>query len=389
MIKTSDFKTQTNFIERKNPSVNEYWGLALDIGYSAVKGFSPNSIYSFPSYARKITRKLLSVDDPTSTDIQYRDSETKEIWAVGESAQNMLTTDDTNDNEIMLYGRNRYYSPMFKVIARTGLALGMLTNQYGSPRPNVMVQTGLPPAYMKTDETFLKDVLSGTHRFDIKIGSGNWIHFNFTLPLENVKVMPQPMGTLVSISTDNSGRRVPNASVYYKSHILILDPGFGTLDYFDIKNNAIDLNDTFDDLGMKRVLKDTCDEIFKEYHTEISVPFMQKYLGDGKIKCMDRKTMTSSYKYFDSILEKQNRKVCMEAIDRIKTIFNNLFDHDYLVITGGTGAGAWSDIIRNHFSKMETLKIIEGGQNDNIPHIFANVRGYYMYLYGNLRRMSK
>ena len=58
-------------------------------------------------------------------------------------------------------------------------------------------------------------------------------------------------------------------------------------------------------------------------------------------------------------------------------------NHNYLVITGGTGA-AWYNQIKDHFKDMNTLKIIAGNQNDNIPFIFSNVRGYYMAMYNKL-----
>jgi molybdopterin biosynthesis enzyme len=55
-----------------------------------------------------------------------------------------------------------------------------------------------------------------------------------------------------------------------------------------------------------------------------------------------------------------------------------LYEYDYLIITGGTSA-AWANRIRETLKDMETLKIINGNCNDNIPLIFANVRGYYLY----------
>ena len=63
----------------------------------------------------------------------------------------------------------------------------------------------------------------------------------------------------------------------------------------------------------------------------------------------------------------------------------NLIDYDYLIITGGTGA-AWLDQIRDKFKTMNTLTIINGNQNDNLPFIYNNVRGYYLYRYMKLKR---
>ena len=386
MINTSNYKTKTISLERKNVMVEGSWGIALDIGCSAVKGISPNAVYSFPSYARKITNDSIAFGTPAQTDIQYKDSVTGEIWAVGAFAQDMIVTDDSNDSIAGLYGRNRYFSPMFKVIARVGLALGMMQNDYGNPAgKNLALQTGLPPAYLKSDTELIKEALSGEHNFEVKVGTRAWKQFSFTLPEENIRVMAQPMGTLLSIATDNNGRLVPDAKKYFASGMLIFDPGFGTLDVFNIRNRYIESYETFDNLGMKRVLQETADGIFDKYKVEITIPAMQKFLQEGNVTTFNRKEHKTKKEPFGDILEESSKKVCEEALNQICTIYNDLIDHQYLVITGGTGA-AWKDTIKEYFGGMETLTVIEGNQNDNLPYIFSNVRGYYMYQYSKLKK---
>ena len=388
MINTSNYKTKTISLERKNVMVENSWGIALDIGYSAVKGISPNAVYSFPSYAKKIANDSIAFGTPAPTDIQYRDLVTGEVWAVGAFAQDMIQTDDSNDSIAGLYGRNRYFSPMFKVIARVGLARGMMRNDYGDPTgKNLVLQTGLPPAYLKSDSELIKEALSGEHQFEIKVGTQAWKQFNFTLPEENIRVMAQPMGTLLSIATDNQGRLVPDAKKYFASGMLIFDPGFGTLDVFNIRNRLIESYETFDNLGMKRVLQETADGIFDKYKVEITIPAMQKFLQDGNVTTFNRKERKTKREPFGDILEAASKKVCLEALEQVSTIYNDLIDHQYLVITGGTGA-AWKDTIHEYFGGMETLEIIEGNQNDNLPYIFSNVRGYYMYQYSKLKKLE-
>jgi plasmid segregation protein ParM len=388
MIYTQNFKTKTIFTERKNESVDGIWTVALDIGYSAVKGFSNNMIYSFPSYCRKMTNQMLAFGETNKTDILYKDNETGETWVVGSAAQDMITSDETRDSIAELYGRNRYFSEIFKVISRVGMGIGMLTNQYDSPNgKKLVVQTGLPPAYLKSDTSLLKEALAGKHNFSIKIGNKQWVSLSYDLPEENIYVMPQPMGTLLSISTDNSGKTIPEASKYFKSSMLIFDPGFGTLDVFKIRNKMIESSETFDNLGMKRVLQETSDRIMDKFHQEVPVPAMQKLLTTGEVKCFDRKNRRTSLESFSDLLEESSKKVCYEALQKVDNIYNNLFDHDYLVITGGTG-DAWKNIITEYYSGMESLKIINGNQNDMLPTIFSNVRGYYLYIVNKMKRQT-
>lgn len=388
MINTANFKTKTMFYQKNNESVEDTWVVALDIGYSSVKVISNNADIVFPSYARKIDSPLLNLGESNKTDIQYRNNRTGELWAVGESAQNMIVTGETRDSITELYGRNRYFSDLFKVISEVGMGVGMIANSYGSPKgKKLLIQTGLPPAYLKSDSSLLKEALAGDHSFSIKIGNSNWVTFDFSLTEEDISIMAQPMGTLFSIATDNKGKTVPEAAKYFKSSVLIFDPGFGTLDVFNIRNRMIDSSETFDNLGMKRVFTETSNSILDKYHQEISVPAMQKYLRTGEIKCRDRKTRSTTMAPFGELLEEANKKVCMEALAKIDNIYNGLYDHDYLVITGGTGA-AWEHIIREYYSGMETLKIIMGNQNDNLPCFFSNARGYYLYSVGRLKRKA-
>lgn len=232
---TSLFRTRTIFKKRKNPSIDDLWIMGLDIGFSGVKIMSPNGIHCIPSYAKKLDKELLNISQANDSTILYRDDETGELWCVGAAAQNMVSPEDSNDSSAYLYGRNRYFSDMFKVIARTGLAIGMTANEFGDPSgKKLIVQTGLPPAYRKSDTPLIQEALSGAHKFRIKIGNRNWKIYDFTLSKENIPVMAQPMGTLFSIITDSNGKLISGADKYLKSKLLIFDPGFNTFDLFDM-----------------------------------------------------------------------------------------------------------------------------------------------------------
>lgn len=389
VIDTKNFRTKTIFMPRKNPGTDSVWEIALDIGYSAIKGFSPNSVYCFPSYATKITKDRLNIGKSSYDEILYRDCATQELWSVGASAQRDLSDTNSQDSLTALYGRNRYFSPMFLVIARVGLALGMIANNYGAPSDKPLVlQTGLPPAYLKSDTPLLKEVLGGKHEFDVKVGNEKWTHFSFELPESNISVMAQPMGTLISIATDYNGRFTADANKYFSSKIIILDPGFGTFDTFCIRNKAIDSWETFDNLGMKRVFTETVDKIFKEHGVEITVPAIQKHLETGDFEKFIRKERRTDLIPFADILDECNTMVCQEALEKLDTIYNNMLEFDYMVITGGTGS-AWRDQITEYYSGMKKLKILYGGQNDTIDGIFANVRGYYMYQLARMRTLER
>lgn len=375
MINSNDFKTKTYLKRRGNIGSEKAWIVALDIGYSAVKAMSKSGMFSFPSFAVRRSEDSISVGEPTANDIQYRD-ESGVIWDVGEMAISRIQQNDNSNTEEMLYSRNRYNNPMFLVLARTGVALGLQNmTPFGS---KLILQTGLPPAYLKSDSKILKKVLIGKHEFHLKIGNGAWKKYVFELNDGNIKIMGQPMGSLFSATYKDNGREIDNAKQFLSSNGLIFDGGFGTLDTFEIRNRSIGAMQTFDHLGMKAVLHRAADIIYKQYDVEIAVSAMQNNLGWGHFTKFDPDTVSTQKIDINGIIESASREICMEAISQIRQIYNNLIDYKYLLITGGTG-DAWLKTIKEYFSKMEGLEIISANRNTDIPQIFSNVRGYYLY----------
>ena len=150
----------------------------------------------------------------------------------------------------------------------------------------------------------------------------------------------------------------------------------------NIKAGVVERGETFPDLGMYRILQETSEKIKEKYKVDIPVPFMQKQLETGTVRYSDMKKLISKDYDFEDILIKASNKVCREAIDRLIGLYN-LMDYNYIVVTGGTGA-AWYDQIKEKFKEFETLRIVEGNMNDNLPFIYSNVRGYYLFRYNKL-----
>ena len=239
---------------------------------------------------------------------------------------------------------------------------------------------------MSMDMDDIKSIFIGHHEFMIKLGSNNWMPFSFDVLPENFAIMPQPMGTLVSVATDKNGGSLPEASKYFSSNLLIMDPGFGTLDTFNISNHFISTPPkTWDNLGMLRVLQETQKLIKADKDVTIPIPAMQKILGNGYFMTkLNKQTMKRDQVDITPYLSEANKNVCKEAIDTINGCYNFLQDMSYLVVTGGTGA-AWLGYIQNFYKEMDSLKVIDGAANDTIPAIFSNVRGYYMQQLNNLK----
>lgn len=385
MVQPNDFYVKTFCAPHKMAAVPDAKICALDIGYSGVKSFTDNSRSCFPSFARRVENAdffgLAGRDD-----ILYQDDES--TWLVGSSAMRDISLRDTNDSENTLYSRERYDSDMFKVIYRVGMGLCLLNEpeiHNGGIRP-IYLQTGLPPAYLKSDEHDLVQALSGEHDFELKIGNESWKTFRFEVPANRISVMAQPMGSLYSASIDNNCRQTPEARDYFDSNLVVFDPGFGTLDLYEIWARKLKSYESFNNLGMKAVYKSLANRIYSNYGEVIPTHAIPKILQAGSVQVFDKKRMQTNDLPIAGMLEESNYEVCMEALTKLKVTYNYLREHKYLLITGGTGE-AWKNIIIEHFAGMKNLHILLGNQNDpNLPQIFSNVRGYYLYHAGSLRR---
>ena len=377
---TSLFKTQSEIRNYKMPRINgnnQYKArtiIALDGGYSAVKGVSPDRGFKFPSYAKRAPEGLEVVGKVRPTDIQFRNDDTGEIWLVGDSAESLMDQTDiesTTDNS--LYNRYRYDSEVFRVIMMSGMALGL----WGTPEGNeIFLQTGLPAKYKDSDSGKLTKALIGTHNISIKIGARDWTSFKFTLNEDQIDVMEQPQGTLCSAIYKNGTVSEDGAKIL-RSNSIVLDIGFGTEDIFSVRNGYKNSHQTYVDTAMKSVFDEVIRVVRENYDTDVKIFELQKYLQTGEIPCFDQETFKTTYVPFGDILDKANRDLCEKTIRRLMQDYGNLMDYQYLLVTGGTGESRFNQI-KERLSGLSKLEVIPGNLNTpDLPFAYSNVIGYY------------
>lgn len=373
-MNTNQFRTKQEFKKNADIPKGKKFVIGLDIGYSAVKCFYEKGYFCFPSYVRKLDSHLFIYGEQ---DILYRDMETGNQYIIGRTAQEMISTSETNVTESELFSRNRYRSKSFKILCNIAMAFAL---DCKNDEREIVVQTGLPSAYEKADTPAIKKALLKPAHFQLKIGTGEWKEYNFSVEEKNIFVMPQPSGSLYSALIRQDGTYMPDAKRILFSNILVMDIGFGTFDYFGIKKQKPVCKESVDDVAMKQVLKETSNRIMDALHEEIRVPAMQSALGTGLITCIDMDAMKSEEKPLAPFLEDANNKVFRDAIESAYNITGGFLDYNYILVTGGTGE-AWLEKIKDYFSGLKTVKVITGNGNDHLPMIYSNARGYYMYRY--------
>lgn len=373
-MNTKKFRTRQENISATNPKGRDYI-IGLDIGYSAVKVAYENGFFCFPSYAKRLDDTMLNL--PSDQDILYRDDTTGEVFMVGIVAQEMLDSSSTNDTDGELFSRRRYSDKRFKILCYTALGMALAEKK---DNKKIIIQTGLPTSFVDGDSSGLKKAFDKIPPFSLKIGKKPWQSFHININPDDIHIMEQPKGALYSYLIRNDGQYVSNAKSILCSNVLILDIGFGTFDFYGVKNRAAICKETIDDLGMKQVLKNTSKSILKEMNEDIRVATLQHNLMTGTVTCVNEDDMRSEERPFSQLLETASKTVMKEAMEKAKSVTNAFRDYQYIIVDGGTGE-AWYEDIKEWLSGMKTLQVCPCNLNDHLPFIYANARGYYMALY--------
>ncbi len=392
-METSAFKTKSQIIERKMPKIagnNQYKGktiIAIDGGYSSVKGASPERVFMFPSYAKKAPTGLEIIGKVADTHLMFRNNATKEIWLVGQAAEELMDQVDLESTtDTSLYTRYRYDSDMYKTLMATGMALGL----WGTPEGNdVFLQTGLPAAYRQADAPKLTAALIGDYDISLKVGMQPWVDFKFTLDKEHIHVMEQPQGTLSAIAYEN-GEPTKFGEQVMKSNAIIYDIGFGTEDIFPIRKGMKTASKTFSDTAMRAVFDGVIEKMKAEYPTDIKIFEFQNYLETGKAPYFDVSEFKMHYIEFADMLDEENKELCEKSIIRLMQEYQNLQDYQYLIVTGGTGESRFEQI-KQKLSVIPTLTVLPGNRNTpDLSYVYSNVIGYYMLRHAmTVRALSK
>lgn len=368
---TRKFRTKQEFKDKVNPKGQSYI-MALDIGYSSVKAFYETGYFCFPSYVRKMDREpnIASEDD-----ILYRDLDTGELYMVGRTAQKMISSTDANDTDSETISRKRYYKEPYKI--QCNCALALMLSKKKDERP-VKIITGLPSSYLDADKKDLEKVLRRPARFEIKKGISTWKTYELSLEVVPISIIAQPAGSMTSAIVKNNGEYIADAMQYLYKNILVVDIGFGTMDFYGIKNRTPVCMDSKENMGMFEVFKQTSQRILKEYGEDIRVQALQNNLETGTVTHIDEDTLQSDDHALAPILIEENEKVFKKAMQSAKEVTNAFRDYDYLIVGGGTG-DAWFTKIKEYLSGLKRLKVVYANQNcRELPMIYANVRGYYL-----------
>lgn len=211
-----------------------------------------------------------------------------------------------------------------------------------------MLILGLPVNTWETHKRALEDNFQNT---SISVGER-------TITIDKVKIVPQPYGGYITLANDSIG-------LDGVENVLVIDPGFGTLDWIVVNEGKI--NDArcgaAAGLGMSSVLAAVKREIEREYPgCEI-----------GNIQRLDHAIRNGRpFRLYSDEIHLGKYRPTMDAItaDAIANLANNLggsSDIEVIALVGGP-AQLYENAVRERFPRNRVVTLQEPG--------YANVRGF-------------
>lgn len=320
--------------------------LGLDIGYSNVKMcFGTPSKYPssmiFPAgagLAENFPRQMGKKSAVTTVTIDG------EQWITGvnparfEMASRVLHTN---------YPSTREYKALFySALARAGLA-----------EIDVLV-TGLPVDQYLSDaeKRSLEAVLTGEHQIAPKR----------KVVVKKAVVIPQPIGAYLdmisSIEDDKEATRVE------RSRVLTIDPGFFSLDWAMVRENAFQKNASDTSKLASSVI---LDEAASMISTEFGGLFPKEDLEDAIQQGFDTVLVGADEVDYSEYLKKASNKVSEDAMKPLLQSLRTEISGVNIVLLAGGGANFYLDTVKTYFPKAKVMVSSEP--------VLANARGFYVY----------
>jgi plasmid segregation protein ParM len=319
--------------------------IGIDLGFGFVKSTSGERDYIFPSVVG------------AGLDLTYR----SELTTYVEPIQNLSVTIDgkkhfvgdlaIRQSEILSrsLSENHAQEKNTKVLLLTALALYV---QGDSEEFNII--TGLPPSYYLVNKDLLADMIKGTHKITINV---NGADCNKVITVNNVKIIPQPMGTLFHRLFDTKGVIIDKDLT--RSKVGIIDVGFRTTDFSVVdKLEYIDKLSYSTATGMANAYAVVAEYLRNQYRIYKENYELEEIIQKAQIKVAGKINSLEQIK--KDILEQVSAKILIE----MNSIWD-IRDMDMILLSGG-GGKMMADYL---LPELPMAILIEESQ-------MANVNGY-------------
>jgi len=259
-----------------------------------------------------------------------------------------------------------------KALIDTGIALMLPETVKNKPIPLALnVVTGLPVSqYVKVQQEGLRKSLLGEHSIEFDWDRDNSFKHGYKFKINEISIIPQPVGTFYNIILDNKGDFLPEYETLASGNVALIDVGYGTTDLCVLKGiEYIEKSSRSSNTAMSSVFSYISSRLAEHSGIEIPVWKIEPVIS-GDSKEMLIRLEGKTYK-LDNIYQQAIDAIFEELMAAAKGLWRTEHQIDTYIIMGG-GAKPFAEKFKTTFGTKGSVIIAD-------DPVFSNVKGYYKY----------
>lgn len=371
--------------------------VSIDPGFDNMKVIANGQHYKFPFNAVETDERKMSDYGRRDGFILYKD-ESGTTWRVGQYARGLIFDNKEQQKQAEkmrgFYTEERFTSNEFMVGLRTALAMAI--NKAGlydcQASLDIRLIVALPHSCRAKFSSTIVGAAAGEHSFFMRFDDSQEKAYRFTIQESNVYTISQTIAAILGETSDDNGN-INEQKFFYLSNgpTLVIDGGYYTVGLVPVsRGGSVDDARAESDTGhaMKMVNVAVEQEITSQRpdikHYSIEYLLTQddghvRYLENGKARTID----------LAAIRSEKIQEVCAHFAGYLNKKYNNLLDFKYVLVTGGTGACFYQQLLAYYkeagIMDEEHMMLTSPVINDKpLPIEFSIAAGAYKGLLGKI-----
>ena len=369
--------------------------LAIDPGFDNVKVIANGEHFKFPFNAVETDERKMSDYGRRDGFILYKD-ESGATWRVGQYARGLIFDNKEQQEQAEkmrgFYTEERFISSEFTVGLRAALAMAINKTGMYDDQENLDIRliVALPHGCRAKFASTIVGVVAGEHSYYMRFDNGPEQAYHFTIQESGVFTISQTIAAILGETSDDDGN-IDDDKFFYLSNgpTLVIDGGYYTVGLVPVSRGG-SVDDARAESDTEHAMKMVNVAVEKEIasqrpdikHYSIEYLLAQndgivRYLEGGKAHAID----------LAAIRKEKIEDVCDDFIEYLNKKYNNLLDFRYVLVTGGTGACFFPQLLA-HYKEMgimddEHMLLTSPNVYDNpLPIEFSIAAGAYKGLRG-------
>lgn len=242
------------------------------------------------------------------------------------------------------------------------LALSAAARMVGPYMPIGLV-TGLPIGYYREYKDELVKILQGDHRVVLTIGNGK--REEKVIKVSNVKVIPQPFGTLFNLML-NAGGELGDKR-YAREKVGVIDVGFKTSDFtVSDKMRYSERGSRTTDTGIARAYGVIASKLREKSNVNVELYRLHEAVERGMIK------IRGTEYDLKGLTEQVFGQLATTIANEVDRLWTDDWDIDTIVLTGGGSA-----VLAKHLKPLISgqVVIVDSAKDARL----CNVQGYWKF----------